>query len=515
MYNPASMSLPRVIITGASGFIGRRLLEGLRNRFELIGLARRSQARCGAPVHDNIGWFQTDIGDRDSVATAFRFIRETGGADYLIHLAAHYDFTGEDHPEYRRTNVDGTRYVLEESRSLGLKRFIFASSLAACSFPSAGSTLDELSPPDGDNVYARSKRLGEEMLQQYEDDVPSVIVRFAAVFSDWCEYSPLHHFIETWLSGAWNSRILGGRGASAIPYLHARELPSFLTRLIEVNQRLSRRQVVIASPDHTVSHSELYRLVGRYSHGCLRPPIAIPASLAAVGVRCRDLVGRISGDPPFERPWMVRYIDRVLSVDPTRSWELLDWRPRRRLYIDRRMAFLLDHRAHDPLEWEARNRAAMKRVHLRHSLRVHRLVEEHQDEIRSRFLNAVLGGDRASPRFTSIATVSPQVMAWRVTVALRHILNSIRAEDRGLFLAYCRDLACKRLEERVPPDELVQMLRLLNSAVIDVIGTDPAAAELEDAIEAHLTMTIELGCDQILEVYEDLSGEEIPDVVDG
>lgn len=208
------MPLPRLIITGSSGFIGKRLLDGLKDHFEIVGLARRSQSRCGAPRHDNISWVQTDVGDRESVAAAFRMIRETGGADYVIHLAAHYDFTGDDNPEYERTNVQGLGHVLDECRSLDLQRFIFASSVAACRFPARGDHLDETSPPDGEHVYARSKRRGEEMLVACRDDVPSVIVRLAAVFSDWCEYTPLHVFIETWLSNAWNSRILQKRGST-------------------------------------------------------------------------------------------------------------------------------------------------------------------------------------------------------------------------------------------------------------------------------------------------------------
>ena len=335
------MLMPRLIITGASGFIGRRLLEGLKDEFTIVGLARRSQARCGAPFHDNISWFQTDIGDRESVSTAFRFIRETGGADYLIHLAAHYDFTGDDHPEYWRTNVDGMRHVLEECRSLDLKRFYFASSLAASAFPKPGVVLTEESPPDGEHIYAETKRDGEEMLREFESDVPSCIIRFAAIFSDWCEYSPLYIFIETWLSEAWNSRILGGRGRSAIPYLHVRDIAPFVRRLINHNDQIGQGAVVIASPNHTVSHRQLFDLVETYSSDHQRRPILMPAPLARLGVWGRDVFGRVFGNRPFERPWMVSYIDRDLAVDARRTHALLDWHPRRRLFMKQRMAFLV------------------------------------------------------------------------------------------------------------------------------------------------------------------------------
>jgi len=506
------MPLPRLIITGASGFIGRRLLDGLKDRFSIVGLARRSQTRCGAPFHPNISWFQADIGDREAIATAFRFVRETGGADYLIHLAAHYDFTGDDHPEYRRTNVDGLRNVLEECRDLDLKRFIFASSLAACRFPPSGSVLTEKSPPDGDHVYAESKRLGEEMLAEFDADVPSAIIRFAAVYSDWCEYAPLYVFIETWLSGRWNSTILGGRGESAIPYIHARELTPFMRRVIGHSDRLGQREVLIASPNHTVNHIELFNLVNAYAGREDVRPIRVPAPLARIGVWGRDLLGRATGNRPFERPWMVDYIDEALAVDASRTYELINWRPRARLFMSRRMAFLIDHRSSDPIEWTRRNQAALKEAHLRPNLRVHRLLEKHQDEIRSCFLEAVFDDRDAKTKYPASLEIGAQVLEWRFTVAFRHVLNSVRAQERGLFLGFCRDFAEKRYRDRVAAAEVVALLRLLNTTAIEVLDAEPDAKNLGAALNAHLSMTIELGCDQILEIYEDLSGEEISDV---
>lgn len=50
------MSLPRIIVTGASGFVGRHLLEEIKESFHVFGIGRRSQRECGAPVHPNIVW---------------------------------------------------------------------------------------------------------------------------------------------------------------------------------------------------------------------------------------------------------------------------------------------------------------------------------------------------------------------------------------------------------------------------------------------------------------------------
>src|SRR5512147_886513 len=121
---------------------------------------------------------QIDLRDRASVAGAFRRIREEGGADFVVHLAAYYDFTGEPHEDYQRTNVDALRSVLEECRQLRLRRFVFASSLAASEFPPSGIRLTEASPANGSHPYAVTKQRGEELLREFAD-VPSVVVRLA------------------------------------------------------------------------------------------------------------------------------------------------------------------------------------------------------------------------------------------------------------------------------------------------------------------------------------------------
>ena len=502
------MELPRLIITGASGFIGRHLLEYFKNDYRIVGLGRRSQLRCGAPIHKNITWFQVDIADREQLATAFRYIRESGGADFVIHLAAHYDFTGENHPEYQRTNVEGMRNVLEECRDLELDRFIFASSVAACDFPPRGQSLTEVSPPDGDHIYAATKRIGEAMLAEYDDCIPSCITRFAAIFSDWCEYPPLYVFLDVWLSSMWNRSILGGRGRSAIPYLHVREMGPFMRRLIRHNDTIEQREILIASPSQTLSHRELFDLANINFYGQRKRPIFVPKILAWIGVRARDVMGRAIGKRPFERPWMIRYVDLDLAVDATRTYRKLEWRPRSRLMLQRRMPFLVENLKTDPNEWHRLNRAALKKVRLRPNLRINHLLEKHLDEICTSFLDTLLAPG-AESRFPSYQRVARDVLEWRFMILLRHLQSSIRTRERGLFTTYCRDLAEKRLMQGFGVREVCAAMQTINATSVQILRNDPEAEDLESAIHDHLTMTMQFGCDQILEIYEEVGGEEL------
>jgi nucleoside-diphosphate-sugar epimerase len=497
------MTLPRLILTGASGFVGRHLLEALCDDWTVYGIARRSQARCGAPVHPNLTWFQVDIGDREALADVFGKIRGAGGADVVVHLAAHYDFTGEEHPEYFRTNVDGLRNTLDLSAEAGVKQFFFSSSVAACELPPRGRTLDETSPPDGRHIYAQTKRIGETMVGGYKDRFTPVIVRFAAMFSDWCEYPPLYMFLETWLSSAWNRRMLGGRGESAIPYLHVADGVALLTRLLERRRDWKPSEVLIASPDGATSHRALFE--GTMAHESPAPvaPVLIPKALCGPGMLMRDLAGRLTGDRPFERPWMAEYIDTVMAIDASGTRARTGWAPRERLEILRRLPFLLENRGMYPLDWHRLNRAAMKKVHVPQNLRLYQLLERHQAELVEEYSKAL---DDA--RLPSYEHVSPEDHEWHHRMILRQLMNAVRTQDRHVLVAYCGDLAERRYRKGFREEDLCRAITALDGVCAAVLSRDPEARALAAEIHDDVTTPLKWGVDRIQETYETLAAAD-------
>ncbi len=497
----SSGTLPRLVVTGASGFIGRHLLEQIRSRYIIYGLGRRSQVECGAPVHPNIHWHQVDIGDKDSLAAVFDVIRSEGGADYLVHLAAHYDFTGEEHPEYWRTNVEGLANVLELSADLGLRRFIFASSVAACPFPKPGEAITESTPPLGEHIYSVTKRIGEDMVRSCADRFPSVIVRFAALFSDWCEYPPLFVFLDTWLSRRWNARMLGGKGLSAVPYLHVRDAALFLQTLLEKEADLEPGEVLQCSPDGAVTHWELFEMATAYYYGTQIKPILMPKPLCYPGMWALDLIGRALGNRPFERPWMAKYIDLQLTIDASRTRRRLGWAPRPRLHIMRRIPFLIENLRSNPVEWLRRNHEAMKVARLRPNLIIHRLLEQHEEEISEAFTGFLLGPE-GRKHLASYQAVAPEDHEWNHRLILRNLASAVLTRQKGLFMAYCRDLAERRFQQGFKMEELCYALATLNEICLNVLRRDPHAKNLEEDLQNYITMTIQFGIDQIQETYE-------------
>jgi nucleoside-diphosphate-sugar epimerase len=341
-----------MIVTGATGFLGGKLVRQLRKEYRIVALGRRSPKEAGAPVGHGIHWFQVDIGDFERLRDVFRQIQEMGGADLLLHMAAYYDFSGDDNPEYMRTNIDGTRNLLELSVPLKLRKFIYTSSIAACPFPEPGQAVDETTPPTAPVPYAVSKRRCEEMMREYQDRVPSCIIRPAVVFSPWCEYEPLNVFLDTWCSYQWNSLVLGGKGQSAVPYLHVEDLISFYIRVVEKCDELRPAEVLQASPNGSTTHLELFREATRCYFGSPRRPILVPPRLASPGIKMREHLGRLIGRMPFERSWMVDYIDLRLDVDTSRTRRRIDWAPNPTLSVLDTLAKMVDNMRNHPRRWK-------------------------------------------------------------------------------------------------------------------------------------------------------------------
>jgi nucleoside-diphosphate-sugar epimerase len=489
-----------LVLTGASGFVGRHLLEDLKSDYRIFAIARRSQHDCGAPVHPNIAWMRVDIAEPDDLARTFREIATAGGAKALVHLAAYYDFTGEDHPEYRRTNVDGTRYVLEAARATGIGGFVFGSSVAACSFPRPEGPVDERTPPDGAHVYAWSKREGERLVRELAGEMPGRIARFGAIYSDWCEYPPLYVFLRTWLGSSWRSRILAGTGEMAIPYIHIRDLVAFFRRLLAFSGEPGPPEVLVASTSGSTSLDHLFRLATLSFHGRPVAPFLMPRTLASLGLLAMDYGGRAVGRPPFERSWMRHYVDKRLEVDNRRTRERLAWAPNPRFQIERRLPFLIERLKSEPFEWLARNTALLTRQPLRPDLRIYHALLDGEDQVVRAVLSRLAAANDGP--WSGLLRMDPAEREWYVRLLYRLLLSSVQNSNRMLLLNYLVMTARRRFELGFTGEELSSLLDVLRAEIRAWLARRRELTGFERELHERVTVPLDLGKDEILDQWE-------------
>jgi len=343
-----------------------------------------------------------------------------------------------------------------------------------------------------------------------------VIVRFAAMFSDWCEYPPLYHFLATWLSRRWNANLLGGRGRSAVPYLHVRDAALFLRAVVDRRDEIEHGEVLQASPDGAVSHRELYEAATRefFDSRGYRRPRSVPRPLCRPGMWMLDRLGRAIGERPFERPWMADYVDLALTVDASRTRRRLGWEPRSRLEILSRMPFLIENFRTDPVEWERRNRQVMELRRIHPNLRLYQLLQDHSEEIVERFaeLLAIPEAQQWMPHYQELPD---DERLWNHRLIMRNLLHSVRTRRKGLFMAYCRDLAERRAALGFQAAEVIYALDAMHRACHEILCGVSREQALDQDLHDAVIKTIRFGIDQVEMVYEALQGKtiEVPDHV--
>ena len=147
-------------LTGATGFLGSHVARAL----DEYGADLRLLVRQTSDLK-NIQDLKVDLvtGDLRDPASLEKGI---AGCDVVFHVAADYRLWVRDPEEMYRSNVEGTRAILEAAHKNGVRRVVYTSSVATMGFTSNGQPADENSPVSLDNMigpYKRSKFMAEQV----------------------------------------------------------------------------------------------------------------------------------------------------------------------------------------------------------------------------------------------------------------------------------------------------------------------------------------------------------------
>ena len=165
----------KALVTGATGFIGSRVLRRLIEKGAKVRALVRKESNLenieGLPVEIVYG----DLRNYSSLLNAL------DGCNFLFHVAADYRLWVPNPENMYRTNVDGTVNIMKAALEKGIKRIVYTSSVATLGLNPDGSPSNEDTPSSLSDMighYKRSKFLAEEkvreMVKKY--GLPAVIV---------------------------------------------------------------------------------------------------------------------------------------------------------------------------------------------------------------------------------------------------------------------------------------------------------------------------------------------------
>jgi dihydroflavonol-4-reductase len=172
----------RVLVTGATGFIGGNLARELcRRGYEVRALVR--------PGSNTAAIDDTDVakvyGDILDLASLDEGVKDCQG---VFHCAAAYTFWSQRPGDIYRTNIEGTRNVLAAARRAGVDRVVYTSTVSTVG-PSNGVLATEDTRADPQHLvghYKKSKYAAEQLaLAACSDDLPVVVVNPTAPVGPW------------------------------------------------------------------------------------------------------------------------------------------------------------------------------------------------------------------------------------------------------------------------------------------------------------------------------------------
>ncbi len=214
----------KILITGATGFIGQHLLEDLDADKYIISIITRDKSKPirYLPHHCNI--FEADLLDVESLKVAMK------NQDVLINLAAEV----RDNYKLFSTNISGTKNLIEAIKLSEIKHIIHLSSVGVVgkSYNSSILNVDETTICTPQNEYERTKHISEQLLFETFGKINSFnlcILRPTNVYGEFHPFNALLRMINHIQSG----KILALKKNAIVNYVYVKDITSFICKTIE------------------------------------------------------------------------------------------------------------------------------------------------------------------------------------------------------------------------------------------------------------------------------------------
>lgn len=294
-------------VTGATGFLGVNLIEELtREGWQVVALHRKT-SDLRPLVRLNVTLKEGDVTD---IASLERALPE--GVDAVFHLAGAVGFFGpKRYEEQRRTNVDGTRNMVEVALKKKPRRFIHTSTVLVYDYSNPGRITEE-TPMNGQGSrlnYIRTKALADGEVQKGVDQgLDAVILHASAMFGayDVSTWSRLFREIQE------GTRHPVPPGKTS--WCHARAVAR--AHIQAFHKGRSGEHYILGGPDATIF--EMVQEIGKLLDRPI-PGLVLPGWLFRFIGRLESAISLITGKEPLLTPDLIDMLTRTILLNSEKA----------------------------------------------------------------------------------------------------------------------------------------------------------------------------------------------------
>lgn len=290
----------RCLVTGATGFIGNRLVQELLNRKMQVHVLVRSKNKLPADMREKVTVFCGDITNPAAIDSA------TKNCESIFHLAGFADIWSKDKTIPYRTNVEGTKNILETALRNNIQKVVFTSSAATLPASNQMEHVDETFhlPEVYLTDYEQTKRLAEQLCTEYYNKgLKIVIVNPTRVFGPGLlnKSNSVSILIKNYMKGTW--RIIPGEGKQVGNYVFIDDVVN--GHILALERGIPGEKYILGGTN--ISFNKFFDTIGEVGgkkYKLFHLPNPVMYAFSKFELYCAEIFGK----PPLITPqWVERY----------------------------------------------------------------------------------------------------------------------------------------------------------------------------------------------------------------
>lgn len=343
---------PVMIITGSSGRIGTSVIERFKEKYSIIGLDAVPPAK-----QDGFEYIKIDLGSPENVNQAFNRIQSKYGNRIasVVHLAAYYNFTGGEWAMYEKITVKGTESLLLALKPFTVEQFLFSSTMLVHAPTQPNVPITEDSPLLASWEYPKSKIMTEEAIHTLGQNIPTVILRIAGVYDDYCNSIPISNQIQRIYEKQMIAHLYPGDKTHGSSFLHMDDLVDAIALSVEKRKELPQHTVFLIGETEVLDYATLQNTISKLIYGKDMATIWVPKWFAKFGAWAQNHTPLMP--PSFVKPWMIDLADYDYELDTSHAEQLLGWHEQHTLRAT--LPKMIEALKKDPVAWYKHHKLQM------------------------------------------------------------------------------------------------------------------------------------------------------------